>query len=303
MSGSPSSTATGSPRPPPTGRSRCCWPSATTPASSWPGSRSPTSSAARTPRRTRPGSRPCSGTSRASGRTWRRFVTPASSTPNWTASGPSTTPSRCTPASATSPPTTNTKAKVMPSAKPAATGSLRHARTASHTVEAQPLRRTSIRQPWLQETAKRKSPRVIKHRFPMRYLGRREPATEGPDHPIALACQLNLVADRVRVSTLNRGQGPVREPNVARPWMCDRACRVCHSAKQQHVLATLGGGEPRARWGAALSSGCGRENAPGYDMPLQGDSRILVMSVPRRCLMCPMRRYRSAQYTDGFPKP
>ncbi len=86
-------------------------------------------------------------TSRASGRTWRRSATPASSTPSWTTSRPSTTPSGCTHPSATSPPATSTKAEVMPSAKPAATGSPAHARTASHTVEAQPLRRTSDRAP------------------------------------------------------------------------------------------------------------------------------------------------------------
>jgi transposase InsO family protein len=46
-------------------------------------------------------------------------------------------------------PTTNTKAEVMPSASHAATGSSRHARTASHTVEAQSMRRTSDRAPSL----------------------------------------------------------------------------------------------------------------------------------------------------------
>jgi len=63
---------------------------------------------------------------------------PASPAPSWTASGRSTTPSGCTPAPTTSAPTTGTKAEVMPSARPAATGSPRLARTASHTVEPQP---------------------------------------------------------------------------------------------------------------------------------------------------------------------
>src|SRR5215813_13283588 len=52
------------------------------PASSWPGWRSPSSSAAPIPPRTRPGSRPCSGTSKANGRTWRRSATLAISTPS-----------------------------------------------------------------------------------------------------------------------------------------------------------------------------------------------------------------------------
>jgi hypothetical protein len=47
----------------------------------------------------------------------------------------STTPSGCTPASATSPPTTSTTAAAKPSAKPAATASPRHDTHASNTVE------------------------------------------------------------------------------------------------------------------------------------------------------------------------
>jgi putative transposase len=39
------------------------------------------------------------GTSRASGRTWRRSATPPSSRPNWTAHDSSTTASSCTPRS------------------------------------------------------------------------------------------------------------------------------------------------------------------------------------------------------------
>jgi putative transposase len=84
----------------------------------------------------RPGSSRCSGMSKATGRTWRRSVTPANLPPNSTASGSSTTPSGCTPASATSPPTTNTTAAETPSARPAVTDSPRHDRHASHTVEA-----------------------------------------------------------------------------------------------------------------------------------------------------------------------
>ena len=82
-------------------------------------------------------------------RSWRRSATPASSTPSWTAGGPSTTPSGCTPRSATSPRETSTGAGAMRSARPAATGSTPHARPASLTVEAQPPRRTSDRAPSL----------------------------------------------------------------------------------------------------------------------------------------------------------
>jgi Integrase core domain len=46
-------------------------------------------------------------------------------------------------------PTTSTKAKAMPSASSAATGSPPHATTASHTVEPQPTRRTRDRAPSL----------------------------------------------------------------------------------------------------------------------------------------------------------
>ena len=65
-------------------------------------------------RPTRPGSNPCSATSRASGRTWRRSATPPNSPSTSRPSGSSTTRSGCTPASATSPPTTNTKAAATP---------------------------------------------------------------------------------------------------------------------------------------------------------------------------------------------
>ena len=136
------------------GRSRCCWPSATTgrrcartpPASSRPGWRSPSSPAARTLPRTRRGSRLSSATSRASGRTWRRSPTPANSTPSWTGYAPDTTGCACTPRSDLSPPTTNTKAEVMPYASNAATGSRPHATPASNTVEAHP-RRASDHEP------------------------------------------------------------------------------------------------------------------------------------------------------------
>jgi len=84
---------------------------------------SPSTSAARTPRPTRPGSRPCSGTSRASGRTWRRSPTRPSWRPSWIGCAPSTTPCGCTPGSAMSPPTMNTTAGVTASARPAAAGS------------------------------------------------------------------------------------------------------------------------------------------------------------------------------------
>ena len=47
--------------------------------------------------RTRHGSRPCSDMSRASGRTWRRSPTRASSKPNSTSPEPNTTASGCTP--------------------------------------------------------------------------------------------------------------------------------------------------------------------------------------------------------------
>jgi len=55
-------------------------------------------------------------------------------------------------------PTTSTKAEVMPFASNAATGSPPHARTASHTVDLQPLRRTSDRAPSL---AAYFSPRLV----------------------------------------------------------------------------------------------------------------------------------------------
>jgi len=72
---------------------------------------------------------------KASGRTWRRSATPASSRPTSTASGPNTTRCACTPASATSPPTTSTTATARPSARHAATGSPQPAPRASPTVE------------------------------------------------------------------------------------------------------------------------------------------------------------------------
>jgi len=74
----------------------------TRPGSSWPGCTSPSTSAARTPRPTKPGSRRSSATSRASGPTWRRSPTPASSTPSSPASATTTTPCDFMPRSATS---------------------------------------------------------------------------------------------------------------------------------------------------------------------------------------------------------
>jgi putative transposase len=69
---------------------------------------------------TRPRSRASSATSRASGPIWSTSATPTSSAPNWRWSAPATTPSGCTPASATSPPTTSTPAAAPRSARPAA---------------------------------------------------------------------------------------------------------------------------------------------------------------------------------------
>ena len=80
------------------------------------------------PRPTKPGSRACSGTSRPSGRTWRRSATPASSLWSSTACASSTTAFGCTPGSATSPPTTSTTAAARASAKPAATDCSPHAK-------------------------------------------------------------------------------------------------------------------------------------------------------------------------------
>jgi transposase InsO family protein len=68
-------------------------------------------------------SRASSGTSRASGPTWNRSATPTSSALNWRWSAATTTPSGCTPASATSPPTTSTAAAAPRSARPAGTAS------------------------------------------------------------------------------------------------------------------------------------------------------------------------------------
>ena len=107
----------------------------TRPGSSSPACTSPSTSAARTPRPTRPGSRPCSGTSRASGPTWRRSSIPAISKPSSTTSASSTTASAFTPRSATSHPTTNTKAAATPSGRPAETDSTRPAKNASTTTD------------------------------------------------------------------------------------------------------------------------------------------------------------------------
>jgi putative transposase len=69
----------------------------------WPSWWPPARTAACTPPPTRPRSRASSGTSRASGPIWNRSATPTSSALNWRWSAPTTTPSGCTPASATSP--------------------------------------------------------------------------------------------------------------------------------------------------------------------------------------------------------
>lgn len=76
-----------------------------------------------------------SGTSRPTGRTWRRSATPASSSPSSTGPATSTTPSGYTPASATSPQTTSTTAAATPSARLAATALTPPAKRASATVE------------------------------------------------------------------------------------------------------------------------------------------------------------------------
>jgi len=70
---------------------------------------------------TRPGSRRCSVTSSGSGPIWRRPATRPSSRPSSRSCGPTTTGGDCTPASATSPPTTNTPVGATPSARLAAT--------------------------------------------------------------------------------------------------------------------------------------------------------------------------------------
>jgi hypothetical protein len=119
--------------------------------------------------RIRPGSRPCSATSKANGRTWRRSATLATSTPSWTTSAPSTTACACTPRSATSPPTTSTKAEVMPSARPAATDSPRRARPASTTVETHP-RRTSDHEPPVAGYFSAALAQRVRHTSPRRHL-------------------------------------------------------------------------------------------------------------------------------------